>query len=139
MKDLIIKEIQNYGSHLINAHLCEVTMHNCPPACQRESEKQHLERLKLKVGVIECWIGLLKIDQRHIIEDHLIRGLDWASTTARYNARWDGMHNRSTRTLMKYQAAALDTITDFQKAHVGMERWSYIFSEPPIRCDVHAE
>lgn len=73
----------------------------------------NLELLEQRMAMIQCWLRLLNVDERFVVQKHLIEGLDWARVHYAFNEYWGGDFVRSERALAYYQASALKKICEF--------------------------
>ena len=68
------------------------------------------EDLIVKRDIVDAWLQLLPIEERFLVQTHLIDGLDWAKTIVEHEKMWGVMNGRSERTLKRIQAKAIDRI-----------------------------
>ena len=68
------------------------------------------EDLIVKRDIVDAWLQLLPIEERFLVQTHLIDGLDWAKTIVEHEKMWGVMNGRSERTLKRIQAKAVERI-----------------------------
>lgn len=64
---------------------------------------------------IESWLMLLAEDERHVIQRHLIDGIDIPRIVIEYRERWGEEYAKTERTIKSYQRKALQKIARFEK------------------------
>lgn len=72
-----------------------------------------LDVLQMKIAAIDSWLNLLNSDERFVVHKHMIEELEWPRVAFDFAERWKGEFTRTERTLVKYQASAIEKITDF--------------------------
>ena len=79
--------------------------------------KNYLTLLELKLAAINAWMNLLNVDERFVIQKHLMEEMEWPRVAFEYRDRWNGEFTRTERSLQVYQANALAKITAFAENH----------------------
>jgi len=113
MEELIRKVLSQYMSYVSEAELYERWL------MSRENPeiRDTLTILQMKITTVQSWFNLLNTDERFVVQKHLIEELEWPRVAFAFTEKWKGEFNRTERTLLHYQATALQKIVDFSTTH----------------------
>lgn len=77
--------------------------------------KERMNTVDDQLSSIESWLMLLTEDERHVIQRHLIDGIDIPRIVIEYKERWGEEFAKIERTIKSYQRKALQKIARFEK------------------------
>lgn len=89
--------------------------------------------LELKIAAVHSWMDLLNIDEKFVIQKHLIEEMEWPRVVFEYRERWKCEFARTERSLQIYQANALAKIAEF--AEKNSEITLKLFGDTAARMD----
>lgn len=98
--------------------------------CDTSKEKE-LALLEMKITVIDCWLQLLNADEQFVVRHRIIDGMEWAQVEKAFSEKWGEGSARSVRTLMCYQAEALQKMEHFFDEH--FEEIMTVFQEDVLQ------
>lgn len=94
---------------LLEADIAESSQHSSLETQNRSSF------LKQQVKRVNAWMMLLSDDERFVVENHLMAGIDIPRIVILYQERWGREFAKSERTIKGYQKHALQKILAFEK------------------------
>lgn len=94
---------------LLEADTAERSQHPSPETENRSAF------LKQQVKRVNAWMTLLSDDERFVVENHLMAGIDIPGIVALYQERWGMEFAKSERTIKGYQKHALQKIVAFEE------------------------
>lgn len=77
--------------------------------------------LKQQVKRVNAWMTLLSDDERFVVENHLMAGIDIPRIVVLYQERWGMEFAKSERTIKGYQKHALQKIAAFEKQMLSLK------------------
>lgn len=78
-------------------------------------EEERLAFLNRQIKRVDAWLMLLSDDERFVVENHLIAGVDIPRIVVLYQERWGNEFAKSERTIKSYQKLALRKIASFEE------------------------
>ena len=113
INELIRVALTQYGAFLSQAEmLCKQQDHSSDPTRQK-----HIESIETKLAILHCWLQLLNVDERFVIEKHVIDGLDWPRVSYAFAERWGQEFIRTERSLQRYHRNAMEKMRAFSDDH----------------------
>lgn len=94
--------------HLVEQQIAEYGIHSL----QDGEMKRYVMNLSA-YRLVTTWLMLLDSNERFLVTNHLIEGLDWVKTMIEYENMWKQENGRAERTLKRIQSKALQRIADF--------------------------
>lgn len=101
--------------HLLEADIAESSQHSSLETQNRSSF------LKQQVKHVNAWMTLLSDDERFVVENHLMAGIDIPRIVILYQERWGREFAKSGRTIKGYQKHALQKIVAFEKQMLSLK------------------
>ena len=114
MESEIRETLSSYRIYMAEWHLLATcTAETCLQPTE-EAEKR-ATFLKRQLRRIEAWMMLLSDDERFVVEQHLIAGIDIPRIVVMYEERWGNEFAKTERTIKGYQKQALLKIEAFEQ------------------------
>lgn len=114
MESEIRETLSSYRIYMAEWHLLATcTTQTClQPTAEAEKRATYLKR---QLRRIEAWMMLLSDDERFVVEQHLIAGIDIPRIVVMYEERWGNEFAKTERTIKGYQKQALLKIGAFEQ------------------------
>ena len=108
--------LSKYTSYIAEKQVYEnwMAMHN------NQEQLEKLSAAASKVIFVQSLLTLLNDDEKFVIENHLIKGLEWPRVAFAFAEVWKGEFTRTERTLVAYQASGLAKLVNFCTIHQNL-------------------
>ena len=106
----ILYELRNYRETCAKRRIIQSKIQNAEEKGNKLFKTLNADH---EIYDISAWLELLTIEERFIVQTHLINGLDWARTNVEYEQKWGIVNGRSERTLKRIQSKAILRIANF--------------------------